>query len=449
MMNMIDPALSSRAAAHGPEDPLASHAPDFVPEQKYSILFACTLEMSHQASSLVNMVEIFRETFQYENYSIWTQVKNFGYLAVQDELRRKINNFDILALLCGKPIFDFHFFRELKAINPNLVIIYIDGDTQMNFPTYTEHLIQDIDLFVSIDSIEGADIISQLGPRAICLGNWCTLRDFFPVAGVKKDINVSFYGGPKGNRKQFLRFLGNQDVGLQCFGSSFGLPMDQHKLNEIINRSKIGLSFNETNFSPDKLRMPRNFRLARQLKGHIFEHFLCKTFVLSEHVDKIDRYFIPGRELVSFEGENDLLDKIRFYLEHEYEREAIAEAGYLKTIKCFEGGVQVRKMANLIVKCTNIRRGYAERFSSDIVKYDLTPCPPQGNYRPTKKHFVNLQFSIAARLWRRGSHRAALQQLRSLKYGLPYLYLRTRLKFFMFGKLGLLRRWLRARKIPV
>lgn len=420
----------------GPEDHLSLHEPGRQPVTPYSMLFACTIEASHQASTLINMEKTLQSCFATTTYPIWPKIKEQGRVETEKEIKQLINCFDIFVLLCGKPIFDFNFYKQLKEINPRLLIVYLDGDSHMNFPTYTQWFISDLDLFVSFDSIDVSDFVAQLGCRSICLGNVISKQDFYPIDGVKKDIDVSFYGGPKRDRKEFLAFLRAQDVGLQCFGSSFGAWLDQKQLNQIINRSKIGLAFNKYGYVDDKIRMPKKFLLSRAITGHNFEYILSRTFVLAESIDNFDRFFSEGREIVTFDGKSDLLDKVRYYLEHEMEREQIAHAAFQKTMDHFEGALQLKKMTNLIMKCANVMHGHQERFTCNETRYRVKPLTVQGNYKPTKKHYVNLQSALALRFLKHGSVYLAIQQLNCLKYGLPYLFVRTQIKFLVYGLLG-------------
>jgi len=430
-------APTSHETIMGPEDHLCLHDPRWQPEKPYSMLFACTVGVSHQASTLINMEKVLQSHFATTTYSVWTKIKEQGYVETENEIKTIINDFDIFLLNCGKPVFDFDFYKRLKEINPRLLIVYLDGDSHMNFPTYTQWFIDDLDLFVSFDSIDVSDFVAQLGCRSICLGNVISKHDFYPIDRIKKDIDVSFYGGPKKERKDFLTFLGRQNVGLQCFGDSFGgVRLSQTELNQVINRSKIGLAFNKYGYVDDKIRMPRNFILSRAITGHNFEYILCRTFVLAESIDNFDRFFSEGREIVTFDGKSDLLDKIRYYLEHETEREQIAHAAFEKTMVHFEGARQLEKMANLIVKCTNVKHGYQEHFTCDRTGYRIKSLAAQGDYKPTKKHFVNLQTSLAFHFLKKGSLYLAIQQLRCLKYGFPYLFVRTQMKFLLFGLLG-------------
>ena len=45
-------------------------------------------------------------------------------------------------------------------------------------------------------------------------------------------------------------------------------------------------------------------------------------------MDELSLYFDIGKEIVCYNGIVDLINKIKYYLEHEYERLEIAERGY-------------------------------------------------------------------------------------------------------------------------
>jgi spore maturation protein CgeB len=44
-------------------------------------------------------------------------------------------------------------------------------------------------------------------------------------------------------------------------------------------------------------------------------------------------YYKLGEEIVVYENDRDLVDKIKYYLVHEEDREAIAKAGYERTLR--------------------------------------------------------------------------------------------------------------------
>jgi hypothetical protein len=63
-----------------------------------------------------------------------------------------------------------------------------------------------------------------------------------------------------------------------------------------------------------------------------FEITAAGGFMLTYPTAELSRYFEIGTECVTFDGERDLLDKIRYYLAHPRERLEIALAGQRRTL---------------------------------------------------------------------------------------------------------------------
>jgi len=49
--------------------------------------------------------------------------------------------------------------------------------------------------------------------------------------------------------------------------------------------------------------------------------------------DNLEQYYKIGEEVVCFDDRQDLVEKVRYYLEHEQERAAIAQAGFDRTLR--------------------------------------------------------------------------------------------------------------------
>ena len=65
----------------------------------------------------------------------------------------------------------------------------------------------------------------------------------------------------------------------------------------------------------------------------IFEVTGSGRFLLAEHYDNIGAYFEPGIEIETFRDEQELFDKIRYYLVHPEQREAIARRGQERCLR--------------------------------------------------------------------------------------------------------------------
>lgn len=72
------------------------------------------------------------------------------------------------------------------------------------------------------------------------------------------------------------------------------------------------------------------------------------SFLLTEHQDNIRSYFEPGVECETFASPSELEEKIRYFLAHEAEREAIAQRGRARCRRDFSMSRSVHRLAELI-----------------------------------------------------------------------------------------------------
>ena len=70
-----------------------------------------------------------------------------------------------------------------------------------------------------------------------------------------------------------------------------------------------------------------------QIKGRNFEIPGCGSFCLTEYADDLESYYEIGEEIECFSTVKEAPEKIRYYLSHEEAREAIAKAGYERTLR--------------------------------------------------------------------------------------------------------------------
>ena len=135
----------------------------------------------------------------------------------------------------------------------------------------------------------------------------------------------------KSDRYELIKFLKDNGVKIKLFGwgwdnypefkDIYGGALTSEEMIKVINKSKIYLCFSKNNYG-----LPH-------IKGKVFEGGACKTFVLTEYCDEYEHLFKVNKEIVMFEGKEDLLKKIRYYLTNEKEREKIAENDYNKIIR--------------------------------------------------------------------------------------------------------------------
>ena len=62
----------------------------------------------------------------------------------------------------------------------------------------------------------------------------------------------------------------------------------------------------------------------------------------------LDNFYEPGREIVGYSSADDLIEKIRYYLEHDAERESIARAGFRRAMRDHRMKQRLRQAGELI-----------------------------------------------------------------------------------------------------
>lgn len=140
--------------------------------------------------------------------------------------------------------------------------------------------------------------------------------------GMQKDIDVSFVGQPHGDRRQVIDIMRRAGVNIQTFGTGWDKRLSFDEVVRTFNISKINLNLNNA----------CDVRY-KQIKGRNFEVPACGGFLLTGHAENLGEYYEIGKEIVTFDTTQDMIDKIRYYLAHDKEREDIARAGYERTMR--------------------------------------------------------------------------------------------------------------------
>jgi len=98
-------------------------------------------------------------------------------------------------------------------------------------------------------------------------------------------------------------------------------------LVRLYSRSKINLGFSSCG------ETHRKGERVLQLRLRDFEVPMSGGFYMVEYMEELEEFFEIGKEIVCYHDPDDLVDKIRYYLNHENEREDIARAGRERCLK--------------------------------------------------------------------------------------------------------------------
>jgi spore maturation protein CgeB len=119
-----------------------------------------------------------------------------------------------------------------------------------------------------------------------------------------------------------------------------GGELKQEVWSKIYNASKIVLA---THYQDPGNRFP-----VYQVSPRVFEALACRCFVLVDRQKDVFCLFDDGKDLVGFDGVEDLREKVGYYLGHWSERERIAAEGYKVVMERHTYAHRIKEMLSTI-----------------------------------------------------------------------------------------------------
>jgi spore maturation protein CgeB len=230
------------------------------------------------------------------------------------------------------------------------------ADDYWRFFNYSKHWPLYFSYVVTTYS-KAVDWYRAAGFENVLSSQWaCNTKEFMPLEAIK-NIGVSFVGQKKSGREKVVGVLASAGIHVDCFGSGWpsGRPTHEEMLS-IFSRSNICLNLTDRKrvWDPSVLarlalkksvdRLVPDFHIIdniqalqhfaiRHTHARPFELAGCGAFVISGWSEDIGNYYQEDKEMVFYRNADELVKKTAYYLSHGAEREAIAEAGYQRTIR--------------------------------------------------------------------------------------------------------------------
>ncbi len=247
---------------------------------------------------------------------------NFNKFIIDYIFKYKITH--IFIFLTG---WDFTLSPKLLfSISKSTPIILFTYDTEYYFENLERYYAQFADLVVTADKFSSF-AFQELNINSHCAFSMYDGINKYRKLSLIKDIDVSFIGNLNiGKRKFYIDFLKKNNINIKDYGlNSTNDVIDEDKMIEIINRSKIVLNFTGLqNFTRMPPGIPRIRARIKQSKGRPIEIGLCGSFLLTETSPGIEYMYDISNQVAVFSKEDELLEKIIFYLKNESNREQMA-----------------------------------------------------------------------------------------------------------------------------
>lgn len=170
--------------------------------------------------------------------------------------------------------------------------------------------------------------------------------------------DVSFVGRKHPYREWLLNKIKKSGINAQFFGPGWESgPLTHAQMIEVFGRSKINLNLSNASswdfrYLLSSLRAIidrfRSKKIIEQVKARHIEIPSCGGFQLSYYVPGLERLMSIGDEIGVYVGADDLITKIKYYLDNDDVRKDIAEKGYMRVKKDHIFQVRFEKFFNEI-----------------------------------------------------------------------------------------------------
>lgn len=166
--------------------------------------------------------------------------------------------------------------------------------------------------------------------------------------------DVIFAGHPeKDGREIHLNALIQEGIDFKLYGSGrYWRPLIEKDLWSKLNIVRV-LNINDYRLALNSSKICLSFfsKWNRdQYTRRVFEIPAMKKFLLAERTDAMQSLYKEGKEAEYFCSIEEMLDKIKFYLKNNHEREKIAQAGY---IRCTTSGYDINSRMKLWITDIN------------------------------------------------------------------------------------------------
>jgi len=233
---------------------------------------------------------------------------------------------------------------RVREIQPSIVILGYSPDDMMNPSNQSKCWLNSLplhDAYLTTKSY-GVDELKSLGCKTVLfVANAYdpSLHRPFEVTPSERQFlggPVGFVGAPEKERAENIAWLSGQGICVKVWGDGWKALKRKSGANYLVGGGSVwGTAYVKVLSSFDiNLCFLRKVNRDRQTTRSI-EIPACKGFMLAERTDEHLGLFEEGKEAEFFSSNEELLDKVKFYLAHDSERRQIALAGHNR---CVEGG---------------------------------------------------------------------------------------------------------------
>ena len=301
-----------------------------------------------------------------------------------------LNNIDIIFfhyyLAC--PIYPYYLLGLKNKYDFKIVLF--NNDDEILFSSVGFTYAQLSDAIITTDPVSNLRYI-QTGFNSFFSPDHQDPRIFDSKEVVKKIYDISFIGNIENfGRKDYINCLIENGYNVSVFGSNSknGYLTDKEYV-EIIKKTKINLNF--TRISSHAILLDEFTEFIFGTKGRPFEISLLGGLTLSERSVALETCFNDD-EVLFFNSEEDLINKIEYLLAKPLEQEYIAKKAYKKAVQNYTPEILFNKIFSWLDESlyskNNFKRTKIRLTDSFVISYLV------GQLYRLKKSLFKFKFTV-------------------------------------------------------
>lgn len=228
--------------------------------------------------------------------------------------------------------------------NEKKVALYFPDFSLQAHGTEILQCIAKYDQIFTAKSFGISDVMKLGAKEAYFINHACDTDVHRPIEGLAKKIgwqcDVAFIGSWSPHKEALLANLVERlpSLKLRIWGNGWN-KNSSSALSSCIARKAVTGDFYAATIGTTKINLgllsEQRFDSTSgdMTTARTFEIPGCGSFMLHERTDEVLNCFEEEREIECFADVDEMADKVRYYLDHEAERRAIAEAGYQRCMR--------------------------------------------------------------------------------------------------------------------
>lgn len=251
------------------------------------------------------------------------------------------NKYDIVWIDKGQTIFP-ETLKYIKKVSPQTIIVSYSPDNMALRHNQTQQYLECVPLYDHIVTNKSYIIedLKKLGAQHVIFVNNSYEESFhYPRELTSQDIknlggDVGFVGAWEKERCESICFLVDNGIKVRVFGTGKWSEYKNYSPNLCIEERQLVNEDYCKSLQAFKISLCflRKMNLDQQTTRTV-EIPACGGFMLAERTAEHLAMFEEGKEACFFSSNEELIEKCKYYLEHEEERKRIAENGRLACIK--------------------------------------------------------------------------------------------------------------------